>query len=426
MVASVFIYSCKNEDLTAPKVSSQSLSLPNQVNSQNTSRKVGKITDKNLDNLHSKVTTFSDILRRMYSDEIVIDEVNEFIFQKYYSDENIVLNDLFSPDKSSISKNLRIKTGQFKFAFDKEAALNANLSKARINGSDLQDYLVENGVSIYFPYSDNFKGKKLKEITIVMPPKEDTNEAEGIKLSKCGNTVCEEKVRVNDAYAMKNPTHIIYAGGANIREGYSNLVKKGRVKTANTVYVGAIRCSKQYDALISFTGNGGGSEIKVFRGTGYLLQSPNNQIQSINGDIVSVNFLRSTISGCNAQTINAIWDLDWKTDNFEQVFGIYEEDTQGTKTFTGSLSTTVKNTAGNTLTGTVGYNISVQTQDEVIRNWKISRSSFYASNPNNQGYGVFTQVGGLVGGPWAAWDGAVGIGNCTGANVSYVLPTITQ
>lgn len=66
----------------------------------------------------------------------------------------------------------------------------------------------------------------------------------------------------------------------------------------------------------------------------------------------------------------------------------------------------------------------VQTQDEIIRNWKIGHSAFYTANVVNQGYGLFNTVGGQNGGPWAAWDGAVSVGNCTGANVAYVLPTI--
>lgn len=59
-----------------------------------------------------------------------------------------------------------------------------------------------------------------------MPPKEDVNEAIGIKLTRCGNDVYEEKVLVNDLYAMNNPTHIIYAGGAKVKENYFKDLKK--------------------------------------------------------------------------------------------------------------------------------------------------------------------------------------------------------
>ena len=109
--------------------------------------------------------------------------------------------------------------------------------------------------------------------------------------------------------------HIIYAGGADVKKSYANKLKGARTNAINTVYVGALRCSYQYDALVSFTGNGGGSEIKVFRGSGYLLQDPNGQISNISGDVVSLYFSRGEINNCNHQNINAIWDLDWASDN---------------------------------------------------------------------------------------------------------------
>lgn len=80
-----------------------------------------------------------------------------------------------------------------------------------------------------------------------------------------------------------------------------------------------------------------------------------------------MSFSRSQINNCSPQVINAIWDLDWETDNFEQVIGIYEEDTKGEATFTGSVNTTLS-VGGQKQTGSLGYSIKVQTQDEIIRN----------------------------------------------------------
>lgn len=337
------------------------------------------------------------------------------------------MKDLLLPEASPWFRNARISGyGKFKDAFSEEyKRQSANNPRLRINGEDFSNYLIENGISIYFPYSEKHFNKKYDEITIVMPPKEDVDATEGIRLKKCGNQICEEKVWVNDVYAMNNPTHIIYAGGADVKKKYENKLKNARVKSISSVYVGAARCSKQYDALISFTGNGGGSEIKFFRGSGYLSYDTNNQITNITGDIISVDFSISSINGCNTQVINAIWDLDWKSDNFEQVFGIYEEDTKGEISFTGTVSTTIKQ-GDNNVSGSLSYTIKRQSQDEIIRNWKINRNAFYTANSNSQGYGVFGQVGGLTGGPWAAWDGALGVGDCSGANVAFVLPTITQ
>ncbi len=385
----------------------------------------GQITDKDIDELHERVSAFSEVLKKMYADENVVSEVNEFIGTGFYSDENIVLKDLLSPEASPWFKNARLKTsGNFKTAFQTEyTKLLGSNPRLRTAQGDFSDYLVENGVAIYFPYSDKHQGKKYDEITIVMPPKEDVNQAPGIRLKKCGKDICEEKVVVDDAYAIQHPTHIICVGGADVKKKYTNKLKGSRTNSISTVFLGAIRCKKQYDALVSFTGNGNGSEIKVFRGSGYLSYDPNGQITNITGDLISIDISRSDISSCNPININAIWDLDWEVDNKEQVFGIYEEDTKGEATFTGSVNTTLS-VGGQKQNGSLGYSIKVQTQDEIIRNWKISRNAFYIANPNSQGHGTYYQVGNLTGGPWASWDGQV-VG-CNGANVSFVLPTVTQ
>jgi hypothetical protein len=347
------------------------------------------------------------------------------ISQGYYSDENILLDDLIKPERSKLVTNARISSNLFKDAFYEILSNHQKASKnAKLNENKFDEYLISNGVAIYFPYSENFRDKNKKEITIVMPPKDGVDEAEGLKLTKCGKNVCEEKVIVNDLYAMNNPTHIIYAGGAKVKEEYKSKIKNSKVSAVNQVYVGAVKCKKQYDKLIGFT-NTGGSEIKFFRASGYLASGTNGQVTSPTGDLISADFSRGQINNCSFQVINASWDIDWKVDNLEQVFGVFEEDTQGSRTFTGSINTTVK-VGGQNVNGTLGYNIVVQSQDEIIRNWKIGRSAFYTANGINQGYGLFGTVGGLTGGPWAAWDGAIEVNNCNGANVGFVLPTITN
>lgn len=416
-----FVASCEKEEVLTIQDEIQ-FNNDNNISIAESGKHFGKISDKNIDNLHKEVSRFAEVLKEMYSSEVIRSEVNGLIYSGYYSDENVLLSDLIKPEESKMHRNTRSAD----FVFKKEFYSKLQSRNARGTDNKFDEYLIKNGVSIYFPYSENFKDNSRKDITIVMPPKNDTNEATGIKLEKCGDKICETKVLVNDAYAIKNPTHIIYAGGAKVKEQYVKDLKNARsTSSINQVYVGAVRCNKQYDSFISFTGNGGGSELKFFRGSGYLSSGTNGQITSPTGDIISCDFSRSQINNCNVQVINASWDIDWKTDNLEQVFGVYEEDNQGTKVFTGSINTTVK-VNGQNVNGTLGYNITVQTQDEIIRNWKIGRSAFYTANPISQGYGTFTTVGGLTGGPWAAWDGAVSIGNCTGANVAYVLPTITN
>lgn len=74
----------------------------------------------------------------------------------------------------------------------------------------------------------------------------------------------------------------------------------------------------------------------------------------------------------------------------EQVYAIWEEDTQGTKTFNGSIGTTLRVSDSNppsTITGTIGFSLTVMTQDELILQRKISRNAYFAGARSDQGCG---------------------------------------
>ncbi len=195
----VFAMSCQRErDVIDAGIQPQDIST--DVTTATTADHYGKITEKDFDVLHGRMTDFYLILKKMYADEKVVSEVNDFVGVGFYADESIVLKDLFSPETSPWLKNARLSGyGNFKEAFDKEFEKQANNSaRLRTSSEGFTEYLVKNGVSIYFPYSENHLGKKYDEITIVMPPKEDVNSAMGIRLEKCGNEICEEKVLVDD------------------------------------------------------------------------------------------------------------------------------------------------------------------------------------------------------------------------------------
>jgi hypothetical protein len=65
-------------------------------------KKIGKITDLNLTNLHMNVSAFSEILKGIYKEEFLFSEVNQLISKDYYSDENILLQDFISPENSKL------------------------------------------------------------------------------------------------------------------------------------------------------------------------------------------------------------------------------------------------------------------------------------------------------------------------------------
>ena len=221
---------------------------------------------------------------------------------------------------------------------------------------------------------------------------------------------------------FSHPTHIVGVNGIEPYETQDAALNPPTVTTpsnVNRVYIGDAICKTQYDRLISFTSNGGGSEINYCRASGYL-KLLGHQITEFE-DKTSVKFERGTIRKKQWLRVYAVWDADWVVDNKEQVFAIYEDDNNSEITFTGSLSTTVRVATGTNVEGSIDYQIKRSSQDDIIKQVKISRVSYFAGALRNQGWGFgndksFLPASAVNG--WPYYD-AVPEG---GANVGWTWP----
>jgi hypothetical protein len=116
-----------------------------------------------------------------------------------------------------------------------------------------------------------------------------------------------------------------------------------------------------------------------------------------------------------------VWDDDWTAENKEQVFAIYEEDNNATVTFTGSLNTALRASAGNTVNASADYQIKRSSQDAIIRQLKMSRVSYFLGAQRDQGWGYgidksFLPASAAHG--WPFYDAVSG----SGANVGWTWP----
>ncbi|MDB5190678.1 MAG: hypothetical protein JWQ96_241 [Segetibacter sp.] len=148
------------------------------------------------------------------------------------------------------------------------------------------------------------------------------------------------------------------------------IVGAGLQDTVRQVYIGKAILRKNYDALISFTGNGGGSEIVFCRASGYLQMDSDDQVnQNQNFDRVAVKFTRFDVDGVFTfspwgmvfnnpwwKKVNSEWDNNWKPQNYEQVFAVYEEDNRSEITTSGTISTTL-DSLGISVSGTLNWTL---------------------------------------------------------------------
>ena len=379
------------------------------------------------------IKEFTAAVKNVYRNLWALHEVNATIKSGYYIDERVLLKDLLTPEKSPLYKTEAFKkfnarAGSFKKMFANElskggypllqAAIGVPTTSA--NGKEMNDWPVvdptqeiwsgESGLCIYFPYSENYTFSNPFDVNIntlngqlvsVAAADRDADEGPGERPYYCSSdpndpanmenlSICFTQVNINDGYADVDPTHIMSVGAEPAGPS-------GTTGTASVyvVFIGEVRCGKQYDNLISFTGNGGGSELRFIRGSGYLSHDASGQINSPQ-NVIQVNPTRKQIRHDRWTQVNQMWDSNWEEDNLNQVFAIYEEDNRSTKTIGVTFTTTVTLTPGSgggpgaTGTRTLNFSWTVSTQDDIIRQLEWNRESFFLYNQGglNNGCGL--------------------------------------
>jgi hypothetical protein len=345
-----------------------------------------------------KIKKIESILEVIYGDPEVRKEVSAILKAKPYYEEAVLVSDLLYPERSKIYslnriKQLNVKTGVFASRFKEEFQRQYPVTDA-VTAREAQDpdYYQVNGVTIYWPYSEDFDPRTSDDKFTLVAADRDADAGPGRK--PVGGTPARpiySDVNVDDDYAAVYPTHIV-----GVIDKWMILLDIDSVPPPpppppgpqiRRVYHGWSRLTRQLDALISFTGNGGGSEMKVCRISGYL-QFADQQVTNFAGDQMFIYYSRADIRKKRWKRVMGMWDPDWKEANLQQVYAAYEEDTKGTKNFKGSLSTTVRlpDSLG-TATGTIGFDINVVTQDDLVKQTMMDRYSYFRDALNDQGWG---------------------------------------
>ena len=305
--------------------------------------------------------------------------VNAAIISHVYTDESVLIKDLVYPDRGLVAinpafqefaKKYKLSLTDFsnKFlALVREAndpeftrfieSMNAPVTDRRglsttagVTGTNTDATTSTTGtsgsqagdVTIYYPYTPNRLAPPIFPDDIVWGPVETLVTATGDADASMGKQWGEKDgisysryVTVDDDYAYNNPTHIVGLNGVEpyvvptIANGgiapAGPITLPGAPREIKQVYVGEVLCKKQYDALISFTGNGGGPEIVFTRADGFL-KLADGQVQ---GDVYPTQ--KRTIDRWHVRKKKfdeffLEWDGDWENSNLNQNMAIYEDD----------------------------------------------------------------------------------------------------
>lgn len=390
------------------------------------------------------IKELKEVLQSVYLNQNALDEVNAAIYSSFEPDESISITSLLSPNRIGLYNHpafleMKIDHGTFKEEFKKQ--LNKKSypliqkyysgylsdevgSSANSNSSDVMVALDSlplevfnvNSIKIYFPYSENWGSlynpgtpglntvtdQMQRLVTLVAADREaDSGPGNEPYYYQAGRDAPRQlrwrTVTVNDNYAeLTKATHII-----NIMDVRSDPPPPPNPPitgvTIYKVYLGWVKCTKQYDKLISIR-NGGGSELRF--GRGFATADANGNVNP-GFPFIAVNMKRKEIRKGTWKQVLTLWDTNWTSEKVEQALGIYEEDNNDPSTLTSTVSYSY-----NGVTTSVNVSSTVRTNDPIIRNFIINRNFYFGTGTTNQGWGFQSQ--------WPIFDG--------NTNVMYTLP----
>jgi hypothetical protein len=390
------------------------------------------------------IKELKEVLQNVYLNQDALDEVNAAIYSSYEPDESISITSLLSTNRIGLYNHpafleMKIKTGTFKEEFlnqlnvksypliekyysgyltDKlSSSVNGGHSDvmAALDSLPLEVFNVS-GIKIYFPYSENWGSlynpgtpglntvtdQMQRLVTLVAADREaDSGPGNEPYYYQAGRDAPRQlrwrTVTVNDNYAeLTKATHII-----NVMDVRSDPAPPPNPPisgvTIYKVYLGWVKCTKQYDKLISFS-NGGGSELRF--GRGFAIPDASGNVTA-GFNFFPVNMKRKEIRKGTWKQVLTLWDTNWTTDKVEQPLCIYEDDNNDPSTLTSTVSY-----SNNGVTTSVNVSSTVRTNDPVIRNFIINRNFYFGTGTTDQGWGFQSQ--------WPIFDG--------NTNVMYTLP----
>lgn len=288
-VATVFCFtmaSCSNEDLDY-------VSVPDQLPKT-----------KSVENV-IELSTVAQLVASMEMDQAVMDEIKEGVDRSlsYGLDEEFRFIDMLQPTSSKLFRN----TNSLSFVEKLKNLLNSSsLTKgAEVNSLEIFDYLSQNDIQIYWPYSKKWDGKMRPVITYLQ---------EGDKNYRLGYVQNGDSqidtISLNKDFVKNNPVWIInknntpydelpdFENGEFVNEDgvffYSKKAnewlskKQSRIGLGSPVYIGEITVSER-DGLIGgselyfmwgHAGGGMGLPIQGMLNT-YRMNIPNNELDLV-------------------------------------------------------------------------------------------------------------------------------------------------
>jgi hypothetical protein len=332
----------------------------------------------------------TEFLSNIVSNDDILKEVKAGIETSllYGLDEELRFREILKPNDNklrSASKSL--------FAEKLEEAFgNIRMTKSAtdaLNGDELETFILNDNVQIYWPYSERWNGKEIPFVTYASTDDDVTDIMAYRKIVNPDGTSQIESRMVNEAYAKEHPVWVInkneldYDELPNFKAGefekngrlfLSDLLpdaRNGKTLRAGTpvviFYLGTLTVSTQHDSWIA-----GGSEFEF---TNAQPLSPTTTGNTVLRETRTRNSIDNGTTGGVWKALNT----DWTEAQLQNALKVVETDGGGTKNWNFNLGVKFPGINGNNEYG-ISASIPFGNDDDEIYQSVLART--YITNPS--------------------------------------------
>lgn len=256
------------------------------------------------------------------------------------TDERVSFSSLLDEEaeyKTTWRKQKVADAGSSTFADAFRKAVLRKRKETSSSSFDLEEFLNQEGVEIYFPYSENWEDKDvIPTLTYDPIDNEDINEgwkpalpakAKTADMPTLASVETWNGVTVDDEYAFTNPTFIVLPpeddGGGGTSGGSDGDGKVCEAPTcANRVFIGWSRLTRQFDGIFA-----GRSEIRWVSAD--LVRLTADNLPELKPSRVAYDFSRADIRNKRWKKLYSQFDSDWEREELSKELYIYEADGNG-------------------------------------------------------------------------------------------------
>lgn len=330
----------------------------------------------------------------------------------YYEDESIVYRDLFDYlNRPALVQLSSADKPRFSNAFN-EILNNGNYPGSNFYGVtplkpkgdnfDLESYLSNNKIQIYWPYSENWINETDVTPVISFHPIDNDSINIGWRYQQSGGKYSIQQVTVNDQFAENNPVWIV-----NFYEGskwsYNNFYENNNSQPLTPictefptdrleVSIGKVKFFQNYDGIFD-----GGPEFIFVRGA--VSVNSDGQISGTLSPFAEAKLRRKKYRWYNST--QPIWDTNWKSVIENQLVALYEEDPGTSQTVTVSGTVTYKPDDNTQTSQTISVSNNFKSRDAIIYNIQYDRCWYLVTSDddtpfeNYEGWNVRGVSGGV-------------------------------